>query len=62
MNKIFAGVSKVDITTTEIKTNDKLQAKILVLKNNDKCTALISMDYVSMGGNISELSDNFFRN
>ena len=60
MKKLLAGVSKVDITTEEIDVNDRLYAKVLVLGDGENTTAFISMDYVSMGGNISELSDSFF--
>ena len=60
MSKLYAGVSRVDISTGKIKANDPLYAKILVLKNEKNIYAIISLDYVSMGGGISELSDDFF--
>lgn len=60
MKKLYAGVSRVDITTLESKVNDPLYAKALVLKTNEKTIALVSLDYVSLGGGISEISDSFF--
>lgn len=62
MNKLYAGTSRIEITTREVESNDQLYSKILVLKTPQKCISLISLDYVSLGGDISELSDNFFNN
>ena len=58
--QLYAGVAKIEITTEKIAVNDPLYAKVLRLEQNGKVTALVSLDYVSMGGGISELSDEFF--
>ena len=60
MMKVFAGVSKIEITTDKSEVNDPLYAKVIVLKSKSDIIALISMDYVSLGGGISEIDDNFF--
>ncbi|MBQ2743798.1 MAG: hypothetical protein IJF32_13480 [Oscillospiraceae bacterium] len=58
--KILAGVSRVEISTDKKKINDPLYAKTLVLESEGERYAFVSLDYVSMGGGISELSDGFF--
>lgn len=60
MMKVFAGVSKIEITTDKSEVNDPLYAKVIVLKSKSDIIALISMDYVSLGGGISEIDDDFF--
>lgn len=60
MKKLYAGVSKIDITTNESEYNDPLYAKALVLKTEQISVAFVSLDYVSLGGGISEISDEFF--
>jgi len=59
-NQMYAGVARVDISTDKVKTNDRLYAKTLVIEKDGKKYAFVSLDYVSMGGGISELSDSFF--
>ena len=58
--QLYAGVAKVEITTDKITVNDPLYAKVLRFEKEGRVTALVSLDYVSMGGDISELSDGFF--
>ncbi|MBQ9984932.1 MAG: hypothetical protein IJP38_01320 [Oscillospiraceae bacterium] len=59
-NKIFAGVARVEISTDKVVINDPLYAKILALRYMEKRYVFVSLDYISMGGGISELSDDFF--
>ena len=55
-----AAVGRVEITTEKIQANDSLFAKILLLEQDGVCTALISLDYISLGGEIGTISDAFF--
>ena len=54
------GTAKADITNPDASVHDPLFAKVLVIRAEGKCAALISMDCVSLGGGIGGLSDRFF--
>ena len=51
---------RVDITSTKTKANDKLYAKVLLIESNNEKTCFISLDYISLGGDIGSISDCFF--
>ena len=55
-----AAAGRVAITTTEIRANDELCAKILLLSEGDLLAAVISLDYISLGGDIGTVSDGFY--
>lgn len=55
-----ASVGKVAITTEELLANDTLFAKILLLCEGEATVAVISLDYISLGGDIGTLSDGFY--
>ena len=55
-----AAVGRVEITTEKVKANDELYAKILLLQQEERIFALISVDYISLGGEIGTISDAFF--
>ncbi|MBE6934454.1 MAG: hypothetical protein E7462_05340 [Ruminococcaceae bacterium] len=59
--KLYAAVGKTDITDVSAKMHDNLFAKILLLSNGEKTVALISMDYICLGGGgIGVISKAFF--
>jgi len=60
MAQLYAGASRIRITSDDAPVRDPLYAKVLVLKSGERTAAIVSLDYVSMGGGISELSDDFF--
>ena len=55
-----ASAGKVAITTEKLHANDSLFAKILLLCEADVTVAVISLDYISLGGDIGTLSDGFY--
>ena len=55
-----ATVGRVEITTEEIQANDELFAKILLVEEKGFSVAFISIDYISLGGEIGTVSDGFF--
>ena len=57
---IKAAAERIDITTRECKTNDSLYAKVLLLQGSFATVALISLDYISLGGEICSIDDEFF--
>ena len=59
-NKLYAGVAWTDITSKEPGANDTLRAKVLALQYDDKKYALVSVDYICLGGGIGILRDDVF--
>lgn len=60
MERLYAGAARGEINTPGAKTADPLYAKVLLLKSGEKTAAIVSLDYICMGGGIGELSDGFF--
>ena len=57
---IKAAAERIDITTRKARANDKLYAKVLLLQGTLNTVALISVDYISLGGEICSIGDEFF--
>ncbi len=55
-----AAAAKVEITADRKTANDSLYAKILLLEKGDCQVALISVDYISLGGEIGTVTDAFY--
>lgn len=60
MEQLLAGAARAGINTPNADTADPLYAKVLLLKSGEKTSAIVSMDYICMGGGIGELSEDFF--
>ena len=60
MAQLLAGAARAGINTVDAKVNDPLFAKVLLLKSEETTAAIVSLDYICMGGGIGELSDGFF--
>lgn len=59
MAQLYAGAARSVITKPDSPVNDPLYAKVLLLKSDEKTAALVSLDYICMGGGIGELTDVF---
>lgn len=55
-----ASAGRVAITTRKGSVNDPLFAKILLLAEGGRTVAILSLDYISLGGDIGTLSDAFY--
>ena len=60
MKQLCAGASRIRITPGTAPVQDPLYIKALVLVSEEKTAAILSLDYICMGGGIGELSDAFF--
>ena len=60
MAQLLAGAARAGINTVDAKVNDPLFAKVLLLKSEETTAAIVSLDYICMGGGIGELSEDFF--
>lgn len=60
---LMASCGKVDITLALPTTHDKLYAKLLLFKQDDKSVLFVSMDYICLGGGeIGHISEDFYSN
>ncbi len=57
-----ASAGRIEITNEKIQANDPLYAKILLVEKEGMVIAFISIDYISLGGEIGTVSDEFFQN
>ena len=60
MARLYAGAARVCVNTPGAVVSDPLYAKALLLKSEDKTAAIVSLDYICLGGGIGALSDGFF--
>jgi len=58
--QLLAGAARARINTPGAEVYDPLFAKVLLLRTGKTTAALVSLDYICMGGGIGELSDGFF--
>ena len=60
MAQLLAGAARGGINTPNAQVADPLYAKVLLLKSEETTAAIVSLDYICMGGGIAELRDDFF--